>query len=119
MNTPTPARDALAESEFHRQADALIDAIDNALDASAAAAEAGIDCAIEGGILVIEFADGGKIVVNRQTPLREMWLAAKGGGFHFRLVDGEWIDTRGAQRFGAVLRRALEEQSGTVIDITI
>lgn len=35
-----------------------------------------------------------KIIINKQTPKREIWLASKHGGRHFTFADGEWRDTR-------------------------
>ena len=63
-----------------------------------------IDTQRTGGLLELSFPNGSKIVVNTQPPLQELWLAARGGGFHFKLVDGRWLDTRDGQR---VLRRAV------------
>ena len=33
-----------------------------------------------GGVLEIEPETGGKIIINRQAPMREVWLAAKSAG---------------------------------------
>ncbi len=56
--------------------------------------DAGADCFQSGGVLEAETDDGGKIVVSRQTPLREIWVAAKSGGRHFRQNEkGDWADT--------------------------
>ncbi|MBL8520935.1 MAG: iron donor protein CyaY [Betaproteobacteria bacterium] len=109
----------MTESEFHRCADALMAAVDEAIHDSAAAERAGIECDCNGGILTLECADGSKVIVNRQTPMREIWVAAKGGGFHFRLIDGQWRDTRNGTSFADVLNAALAAQSGHVIGITI
>ncbi len=109
----------MTESEFHQRADQLMAAIDDALQASTAAEAAGVECDIQSGILTIECADGSKIIVNRQTPMREIWLAAKGGGHHFRLGDGTWRDTRSGAALAEVLNAALARQSGAVIGITI
>jgi CyaY protein len=46
------------------------------------------------GILEIEFDDGSKMVVNRHTAAREIWVAARSGGFHFRPAGQTWRDTR-------------------------
>jgi CyaY protein len=109
----------MSESEFHVVAERLLAAIDAAINASDAASDADIDCEINGGILTIEFADGSKAIVNRQTPLREIWLAARHGGFHFRLVDGQWCDTRDGTTLDARLNETLALQSARVIGITI
>jgi CyaY protein len=37
--------------------------------------------------------------VNTQPPLQEIWLAARRGGFHFRQLDGRWLDRDGQEFF--------------------
>ncbi len=59
--------------------------------------------------------DGGKLIVNRHVPNREIWVAARSGGFHFRRDGDRWRDTRGGDELGAVLERLLAEQAGLVV----
>ncbi|MHB1511641.1 MAG: iron donor protein CyaY [Acidiferrobacter sp.] len=42
-----------------------------------------IDFETEGEILTLEFPDGSHIVINKQRPLKQIWLAARAGGFHY------------------------------------
>ena len=67
------------ESEFDQLADDTMMAIEEAVDASGA----DIDYDSAGGILTLEFADGSQIIVNKQAPLKQIWVAARSGGFHF------------------------------------
>jgi CyaY protein len=46
------------------------------------------------GILEVEFDDGSKLVINRHNAAREVWVAARSGGFHFRHDREKWLDTR-------------------------
>lgn len=46
------------------------------------------------GIIEIEFDDGSKLVINRHNTAREIWVAARSGGFHFRHDGTSWLDTR-------------------------
>ena len=102
----------MIESEFIALADRVLEAIGEALDARGA----DLDWRIDDGILEIDCAGsagtGGKIIVNRHGPNRELWLATKGGGFHYRLVDGAFVNTRGGDAFGVELARALHTQAG-------
>ena len=86
------------ESEFEAAADAALEAIERALES--------LDLDFElkgGGVLEIEFDDGAKIIVNRHGAAREIWVAARTGGFHFRWDGTAWRDTRtGAELFGAL-----------------
>ncbi|MDX2218989.1 MAG: iron donor protein CyaY [Burkholderiales bacterium] len=97
-----------AESEFNEAVDAVLLAIEQALEQ----ADGDIDFETVGGILTIDCGGGGKIIINRQTPNREIWLAARSGGFHYRLVGREWADTRGGPALSERLRSVVREQGG-------
>jgi CyaY protein len=86
------------EAEFAAQASVALDALERALE------ETDLDFELkEGGILEIEFEDGAKIIVNRHAAAREIWVAARSGGFHFRWDGTAWRDTRsGGELFGAL-----------------
>ena len=81
----------LAENDFLALAETELQALEHALDHC----NAEIDYELQpGGILELEFENGSKIIINRHAAAREIWVAAKSGGFHFRPIDGEWRDTR-------------------------
>ena len=61
---------------------------------------------VSDGVLEIERADGSKVIVNRHAALREMWLAARSGGYHFAWNGSAWIAHDGRELF-AVLRELL------------
>jgi CyaY protein len=98
------------ESEFHRAVDAALARIEAAVEA-----EDDLDVDLEAGILTITCADGSRIIVNRQTPNREIWVAARSGGFHVAWRDGAWRDTRGGEELFASLARVIEGQGGVRI----
>lgn len=54
-----------------------------------------VDCDTQGSVFTITFDDGSQIVVNKQEPLQELWLASKLGGYHFRYQDGQWLNAEG------------------------
>lgn len=79
------------ELEFNALADATLSKIESVLDNFLD------DLDFEtkpGGILEIEFPQGSKIIINRHSIAREIWVADRSGGFHFRPADGQWLDTR-------------------------
>jgi CyaY protein len=100
------------ESEFERIADAAIAALERAFEAGAPDA----DVQAKGtGMLEVEFEDGSKMIINRHGAAREIWVAARSGGFHFRYDGTGWRDTRdGAELFAAVSRLA-SEQAGVPV----
>jgi CyaY protein len=97
------------ETEFHRSVDAALERVERSLD------DTDLDVDLEAGILTVTCPDGSRVIVNRQTPNREIWVAARSGGFHFRMKDGEWRDTRSGDELFASLARVLEEQGGEKI----
>jgi CyaY protein len=103
------------DSEFIRIADRTLAAIGAALDAALDASDVDLDWSLVDGILEIEDADGGKLIVNRHVPNREIWVAARAGGFHYRATDGLWRDTRSGSELGAALAALLEAQAGIVV----
>jgi CyaY protein len=94
----------MTESEFMALADATLNAIETALEQAAHDSDLDIECNRSGNLLDIEFADNGtKIIVNSQAPLQEIWVAAKSGGFHYKRVGQQWINTRdGSELFAAL-----------------
>jgi len=111
MNSPIQ----MAESDFHERVDAVLAAIENEVEA----ADAGIDSEINAGILTLEFDNRSKVIVNRQTPNREIWVAAKSGGFHFHFDGAVWRDTRTGESLESLLARVISAQSGHVTPITL
>jgi CyaY protein len=103
------------ESEFVALADKVLMSIGAALDVAAESSDADLDWSLNDGILSIDCGDGGKIIVNRHVANRELWVAAKSGGFHFRNDAGAWRDTRSGEALAAVLARLLQAQGGVEI----
>jgi CyaY protein len=98
------------ETEFHRAVDEVLARIE-----AAAEATAGIDSDLEAGILTLECPDASRIIVNRQAPNREIWVAARSGGFHFAWKDGAWRDTRSGDELFACLARIALQQAGETL----
>ena len=73
------------------------------------------DVDLESGILTVTCPDRSRVIVNRQTPNREIWIAARSGGFHFALRDGRWIDTRAGEELFASLARIVALQAGVQV----
>lgn len=103
----------MTETEFENIADATLERLERAFAESAPEADVQRKGA---GMLEVEFGNGTKLVINRHGAAREIWVAAKSGGFHFRHQDGEWRDTRdGSELFAAVSRLASAQGGEPVI----
>ena len=105
------------ETQFITAADATLATIALALDAALETGDADIDWTINDGILEIECGDGSKVIVNRHVPNREIWVAARAGGYHYRADDGRWRDTRGGEELGAALTRVLKQQGDLALKL--
>lgn len=105
------------EREFVALADEELARLEAALERLHAVTDADWDYEMKpGGILELEFADDSKIIINRHAAAREIWIAARAGGFHFRppeSMPGQWLDSRSGQPMAAVLSRCMSEQAGT------
>jgi CyaY protein len=104
----------MTDSEFESMADATLAAVARALD------KAELDADVEAmgtGVLELEFADGSKMVINRHTAAREIWVAAKSGGFHFRYNEGAWRDTRNGAELFAALSQMVSAQGAAAVSL--
>ena len=98
----------MTPSEFDSLAEAMLERIARAVEASGA----DCDCEPKGsGVLELEFADGSRIVVNRHSAARQIWVAARSGGYHFRWDGSGWVDTREGGELLAALSKLVSEQS--------
>lgn len=102
------------DREFNGLADAALAMIEAGLESS----NADVDFELAaGGVLEIEFGDGSKIIVNRHAVNREIWVAAKAGGFHFRWDGAAWRDTRDDAELMLRLSALASQQAGEEINI--
>jgi CyaY protein len=102
------------DSEFNALAGQALARIDAALEAS----EADLDFELAaGGVLEIEFADRSKIIVNRHGVAKEIWVAARAGGFHFRWDGAAWRDTRDNAELMEKLSALASQQAGEPVDL--
>ncbi len=99
----------MTDSEFTERAGAALTRLEAALEASGA----DIDFELkDGGVLELEFDNGTKIIVNRHAAAREIWVAAKSGGFHYSWDGARWVNTRDGEELFAALSRLASEQAG-------
>lgn len=98
----------MTDSDYLTRAEAVLAAIDRAVD------DGDVDIEVErsGNVLTLEFENGSKIIVNLQPPMQEIWIAAKAGGFHFKFIDGQWLDTRNGREFFESLSDYATQQAG-------
>lgn len=101
----------MSESEFLALAEATLDAIEHAVDATSA----DIEASRAGNVLTLELENGSKVVINSQAPMQQMWVAAKGGAFHYARDGDQWIDTRDGSELFAALSRLVSAQGDQAV----
>ncbi|MBP8220679.1 MAG: iron donor protein CyaY [Aeromonadaceae bacterium] len=107
----------MKESEFHALAEAQFLAIEEAVEAATERSDADIDADTSGGVLTLSFANQSKIIINKQAPLSQIWVATRANGYHFDYRDGQWIDNREGHELMALLTQACSEQAGQPVEL--
>ena len=105
------------ESEFVDLAEQTMIAIEEAVENSGAE----IDYDTISDILTLEFESGSQIIINKQTPATQLWVAARSGGFHFDYDanSSSWrLDSDNSQELFACLSKYCTEQAGEVVTLT-
>ncbi|MEZ5610720.1 MAG: iron donor protein CyaY [Rhodocyclaceae bacterium] len=102
------------ESTFVTLAERELERVEYALEGCGAELDVEVQ---PGGVLEVSFDDDSKLVINRHVAAQEIWLAARSGGFHFRLKDGLWVDTRAGEELYIVLSRVVSDQGGRAVTV--
>ena len=105
---------SLTEARFHDLVDATQQALEDIFD------ESGLDVDLESsaGVLTVKFENGSQLIFSRQEPLRQLWLAARSGGFHFDYDEEEkrWSHDTSDELLSEMLARITQEQAGVELD---
>jgi CyaY protein len=104
----------MTETEFLERAEAALSSIESAIDA----VDGDIEVTRAGNVVTLELADGSKVVVNSQTPMQQIWLAARSGAHHYAWDGSAWRDTRDGAELFAALSRVLSALGGAPIVLT-
>jgi len=95
------------DSQYNLIADELLLAIEEAIE------DSGVDIDYEGvgGLLTLTFINTSKVIINKQAPLHEIWVATKFNGHHFSLINNIWVDKRSGDEFWQFLSQAVSTQA--------
>lgn len=102
----------MKDTEFHQLADQQLQLIEEAIEDSGA----DIDFETSGNVMTLEFEDRSQIIINKQEPMREIWLASKSGGYHFSMQQGQWICSKTHHELLSLVKMECEKQAGEEID---
>ncbi|ARP36918.1 iron donor protein CyaY [Vibrio splendidus] len=100
------------DTEFHQLVDIQMQNIEEAIDES----EADVDYEVTGNVMTLEFENRSQIIINRQEPMREIWLASKSGGFHFKLVDDKWTCSKTGMELFEMVKEECEKHADEEIN---
>ncbi|MGF1826949.1 iron donor protein CyaY [Vibrio splendidus] len=100
------------DTEFHQLVDIQMQNIEEAIDGS----EADVDYEVTGNVMTLEFENRSQIIINRQEPMREIWLASKSGGFHFKLVDDKWTCSKTGMELFEMVKEECEKHADEEIN---
>ena len=104
------------DSQYNLIAENLLLAVEESIENS------GVDIDYEGvgGLLTLTFKNGSKIIINKQAPLHEIWVATKFNGHHFAYTESEelWIDKRGGDEFWQFLSAAVSKQANVELTLS-
>ena len=102
--------EVIAESEFTDRVDHTFETLELALDE----VDSDLDYENAGGVLTVDFENGTTMVFSRQSPTRQLWLAARSGGFHYEWDDdaGDWRNTRDSSLFRPFVAEQMQSQAG-------
>jgi CyaY protein len=108
---------SLSEARFHDLVDTLQQTIEDAFDDT----DLDVDLENSGGVLTVRFENGSQLIFSRQAPLRQLWLAARSGGFHFDYDEdqGGWMCDSSDEMLGEMLVRICREQAGVDIEFEL
>ncbi|MFK3797414.1 MULTISPECIES: iron donor protein CyaY [unclassified Pseudomonas] len=105
---------SLTEARFHDLVDATQEKLEDIFDES----DLDLDLESSAGVLTVKFENGTQFIFSRQEPLRQLWLAAVAGGFHFDYDEEEkrWVCDKTEELLGEMLTRLANTQAGVEVD---
>ncbi len=105
---------SLTEARFHDLVDATQEKLEDIFDDS----ELDVDLESSAGVLTVKFEGGSQLIFSRQEPLRQLWLAAVSGGFHFDYDEESerWMCDKSEEQLGEMLERIVKQQADADLD---
>jgi len=101
------------ESKFHDQADAVIEAIGEEIEAKDK--EMLIDVDNKDSVLTLTLDSGDEFVISKHAPMQQIWLSSPfSGGLHYDYVDADscWTSARNGSALHEHLAKELNENTG-------
>ena len=78
-----------------------------------------LDMDIVDGVLTVVFEDGGQVIINRQEPVQQIWVASPLGPAHFSFAAdrGVWVDDKTGATLMDTLSQAFTRKLGVAVTL--
>jgi iron donor protein CyaY len=103
------------DNEFRERSDAALSKVAKWLEDFDADE---VDYTTGDGVVTIEFSDGAKFILSRQSQMKQLWLAAAARAFHYNWNDARssWLDDKDGHELFPRLAEVISEQLGHPVD---
>lgn len=110
----------MTDNEYQQLIEKTLFAIEDAIENSGAE----IDYETNQGILTLQFSNRTKIIINPQPAVKQLWVAAKAGGFHldYFATNQHWLtdnaqgeELKGEELFSLLSRLCTEQANEPII----
>jgi CyaY protein len=107
----------MTDAEFLATYKATLTHIEERVEAAIVDYDAEIDYESGNDMLTLTFKSGSVAIISRQSAIKQLWLAARSGGFHFDYDEtaGEWVCTVNGQTLAEMLSGVCLDQGGVRI----
>ena len=108
----------MTEAEFLSHYQSTLKRIEEVVEAAINDHDVAIDYESGNDMLTLSFPNRSVLILSRQSAIRQLWLAARAGGFHFdyRSATADWYCASTGQTLGRMLGDLCLSQGGA--DVT-
>jgi iron-sulfur cluster assembly protein CyaY len=99
----------MTDQEYRRRADDCLAVVARWVDR---VDDDTLDVTTQDGLVALEFEDGAKYVLNRQSAARQMWFAAAARAWHYDWNGDAWVDDRDGHALYARVAEVVAEKLG-------
>lgn len=107
------------DTEFLALTEQVLDSLEKQADDWAISLDIDIETERQGNVLTLAFENGARVVINSQTTMQELWVAAPSGGFHYRYTGHDWHDTRHGPSLPEALSHICSQAAGVPVTVQL
>ena len=107
----------MSSATFSSSYEQTLSDIEQAVEALIDESDVDLDYETVNNILTLTCPDGSSIIITPQSATGQLWLAARSGGFHFDLKEGEWVCDSDGETLKEKLSAIGLQQAGVAISL--